>query len=211
MTIDNIFKGTNFTFNSFILKEIYKYNLSLDEFILFIYFFNKNNPVFNIEEISNATGMKKECILNAFNSLIEKKVITLVTNKDNDGIIYEFISLDIFYKSIDENISKTNKTLSIDNLKEYIFNELGIKCSNADEEIINAWINSGFSIQMICDAVSEAKVNGLNSFRYIDKILYEWKDRGITSKEEATSYLKNKSDKSNNNNLFDYDWLDEDN
>ena len=211
MTIDNFFKGTNFTFNSFILKEIYKYNLSLDEFILFIYFFNKNNPVFNIEEISSATGMKKECILNAFNSLIEKKVITLVTNKDNDGIIYEFISLDVFYKSIDENISKTNKTLSIDNLKEYIFNELGIKCSSVDEEIINAWISSGFSIQMICDAVSEAKANGLNSFRYIDKILYEWKDRGITSKEEATSYLKNKSDKSNNKNLFDYDWLDEDN
>lgn len=211
MTTDNFFKGNNFVFNSFILKEIYKYNLSLDEFILFIYFFNLNNPIFNVDEISKATGMSKDSILNAFNLLLEKKILNLVTNKDKDGIIYEYISLDSFYKSIDDNISKSKKDISIDDIKHHIEVDLGINCSTADEEIIKAWINSGFKKETILEAIKEAKLNGLNSFRYIDKILYEWHEKGIKTVAEESRYLKKKSDESDQKELFDYDWLDENN
>lgn len=211
MTTDNFFKGNNFVFNSFILKEIYKYNLSLDEFILFIYFFNLNNPIFNVDEISKATGMSKDSILNAFNLLLEKKILNLVTNKDKDGIIYEYISLDSFYKSIDDNISKSKKDISIDDIKHHIEVDLGINCSTADEEIIKAWINSGFKKETILEAIKEAKLNGLNSFRYIDKILYEWHEKGIKTVAEESHYLKKKSDESDQKELFDYDWLDENN
>jgi len=211
LTTDNFFKGNNFVFNSFILKEIYKYNLSLDEFILFIYFFNLNNPIFNVDEISKATGMSKDSILNAFNLLLEKKILNLVTNKDKDGIIYEYISLDSFYKSIDDNISKSKKDISIDDIKHHIEVDLGINCSTADEEIIKAWINSGFKKETILEAIKEAKLNGLNSFRYIDKILYEWHEKGIKTVAEESHYLKKKSDESDQKELFDYDWLDENN
>lgn len=211
MTTDNFFKGNNFVFNSFILKEIYKYNLTLDEFILFIYFFNLNNPIFNVDEISKSTGMSVESILKAFNMLVEKKIASLVTNKDKDGIIYEYISLDSFYKSIDDNIMKRGSKSTITEIVEHISNELGIKCSSTDEEIIKTWIDNGFTKQVIFEAVNEAKMNGLNSFRYLDKILYEWRDKDIKTVDDASLYLKKKSDQSIHNDLFDYDWLDENN
>lgn len=211
MTTDKFFKGNNFVFNSFVLKEVYKYNLSLDEFILFVYFLNLSNPIFNVDEISKSTGMCKDSILKAFNMLIEKKIIDLVTNKDKDGIIYEYISLDSFYKSVDDSILKNKSEVSVDDIKGRIENDLSISCSKSDLEIIKAWINNGFTKETINEAINEAKINGLNSFRYLDKILYEWREKGIKSVDDESTYLKKKSDENNNQKLFDYDWLDENN
>ena len=75
-------------------------------------------------------------------------------------------------------------------------------------EIINGWLDVPFKEELIISALKEATYNGVSNLRYIDKILYEWKKKGINSKEDIE---KNRNDFQNrkveSKPLFDYDWL----
>ena len=63
---------------------------------------------------------------------------------------------------------------------------------------------------MIIGALKEAIFNGVKSFRYIDRILYEWQKKGFTSMDDVNKDLKNKPKESYNDEIFDYDWLNDD-
>ena len=75
-------------------------------------------------------------------------------------------------------------------------------------EIINEWIRSGISEELISEALKEAIFNGVKSLRYIDKILISWKDKGYKSASDVRSSFK-KEDESSNTELFSYNWLED--
>ena len=79
-------------------------------------------------------------------------------------------------------------------------------------EIINGWIDNGYSEELIKLALKEATYNGVSNLRYIDKIIYEWGKKGIKNKEDVENNRKQfKNNKDNKNKeLFDYDWLNDD-
>ena len=64
---------------------------------------------------------------------------------------------------------------------------------------------------MIVLALKEATYNGAANLRYIDKILYEWKKKGIKTKEDVEKQRKQFQQKKElqTKELFDYDWLNE--
>ena len=74
-------------------------------------------------------------------------------------------------------------------------------------EIIGAYIDEGFREDLILAALKEAVYNGVTNLRYIDKILYEWQKKGI--KEPDDLKIKNKKEKKQAKEVFDYDWLNE--
>ena len=88
--------------------------------------------------------------------------------------------------------------------------ELGRTLSPMEYEIINGWLDVPFKEELIISALKEATYNGVSNLRYIDKILYEWKKKGINSKEDIE---KNRNDFQNrkveSKPLFDYDWLND--
>ena len=47
----------------------------------------------------------------------------------------------------------------------------------------------------------------MTNLRYIDKILYEWKKKGIKSQKDIANVKK--GEQSKNEEVFDYDWLNE--
>ena len=53
--------------------------------------------------------------------------------------------------------------------------------------------------ETIKEALKEAVLNNVRNFKYIDKILYDWSKKGI----------KNRIKEENKQELFDYNWLDE--
>ena len=75
-------------------------------------------------------------------------------------------------------------------------------------EIINEWIRSGISEELISEALKEAIFNGVKSLRYIDKILISWKDKGYKSASDVRSSFK-KEDENSNTELFSYNWLED--
>jgi DNA replication protein len=86
--------------------------------------------------------------------------------------------------------------------------------SSMELELINGWLSNGTPEEIILGALREAIYNGVNNFRYIDKIIYEWEKKGFKTMDDVNNYLEsNRKDKKSNKlrkeeeNILDYDWL----
>ena len=190
--------------NTMLMKQL---NLNYDEFLLLMYFWNYPSSAFDITEISKVLKLKENEIMQAFNALLSKKIITLDSFKDNRGLRSEVINLEAFYQLIDEDLQESNKIQETSDIYTIFENEFGRPISSMEYEIIRAWIEKGFSEELILGALKEAVYNGVNNLRYIDKILYEWQRKGYKSMKDVKNQIIEKNHEQKE--LFDYNWLDD--
>ena len=198
----------------FLLQNIGSLALSIEEFLFLMYLKDKGERfVFNPIEMEEDTGFDKMKVMQLISNLTDKKLITLETTKNDSGVLEEMLDLTPFYKKylslfIDSTVEKEDKEVP-KTLFEEIEREFGRTLSPNELEFIKAWLDT-FDKDVILEAVKEATLNGVSSIRYIDKILYEWKKKGINSKEDIE---KNRNDFQNrkveSKPLFDYDWLND--
>ena len=94
--------------------------------------------------------------------------------------------------------------------------EFGRTLSPIEFEIIKAWLDGGFSTELIKEAIKEATMNNVSNLRYIDKILFEWGKLGIKTKEDVEKNRKKRNDSKNQQDenidldIIDYNWFDDD-
>ncbi len=205
--INKLFSTNQFICPEILVKSIINVNLSLYEFLLLVYFFNKPNDTFNTENINKTTGISNDNILESFSNLIEKKLIKLNSSKDADGRLVEIVSVDPVYELMKDYISNN------DSNKETIYSkfetEFGRTISPMEYELINNWISTGTKEELILGALKEAVYNGVNNFRYIDKILYEWHKKGFKSMDDIKKNNEVRKNNQKSEELFDYDWLED--
>ena len=190
----NIFKSKDFVINSNIIKCIKSLDISLDEFLLILYFINISCEL-NTEDKKDKLGFDEDTVFNTFNSLINKKYIEMDV-KNNNSVIIEMIKLDPFYDRLALNKKTDDNTTDIYSLFEQ---ELGRTLSSFEYEIINKWIEKGISEDTIKRALKEAILNGVTNFKYIDKIIYDWSKNNVKQIKKKETL----------EDLFDYDWLDD--
>ena len=190
----NIFKSKDFVINCNIIKCIKSLDISLDEFLLILYFINISCEL-NTDDIKDKLGFEEEVVFNTFNSLINKKYIEMDV-KNKNGNIIEMIKLDPFYDRLALNRKTDDNTSDIYSLFEQ---ELGRTLSSFEYEIINKWIEKGIDEETIKKALKEAILNGVTNFKYIDKIIYEWSKNNVKQIKKKETL----------EDLFDYDWLDD--
>jgi DNA replication protein len=205
--MNNLFMQKNLVLPTFILDAVKKLDLNLNEFILLLYFWNEVSANFDISVISNVTHLKENDILTAFNSLINKKVITLETSKDQSGKRREVVDLKYFYMMLSLDTQKEEKKQEEKDIYSIFESEFGRPISSMEYEIIRAWMEKGFSEELILGALKEAVYNGVNNLRYIDKILYEWQRKGYKNMKDVSSRKSLPTEESKP--LFDYNWLDD--
>ena len=87
--------------------------------------------------------------------------------------------------------------------------EFGRTLSPIEYQIINGWLEDQLSEEMIIEALKEATYNGVSNLRYIDKILYEWRKKGYQTKSDIEANRNNFNKKEPKKELFDYNWLDD--
>lgn len=200
-----------FTLSAHLIHVAIEKSLSLVEFLLLMYFEDIDDKTFDVDKISMMLSLKEEEVLIAFNHLLTLNLIKLESCKDKSNKHCEVISLVPLYKTIvDKNIKKAEEQK-----KETIFDlfqkELGRDISPMEYEIINAWLEKGFSEELVEGALKEAVYNGVSSLRYIDKILYEWQKKGYKEMKDVKKGLEERrSSKEKKPELFDYNWLEED-
>lgn len=184
----------DFVINSNIVKSISELDITLNEFLLLLYFMNVSLSL-DLKDINDKLGFDDELTFNTFNSLINKKIIDIRVIKSKDGVKEE-INLDMFYDRLILNKKEENNTNGdIFTLYE---KELGRTLSSFEYEIINKWLENNISEEIIKGALKEAILNGVTSFKYIDKIVYDWHKNGVKTKS-------NKKEEE----MFDYDWLED--
>lgn len=195
------------------LKETLKHNLSLDEFLILMYFDNDYDSSFDVKKISKATCLKEDSVMKAFESLMSKGLIVLSSVKNESGKIVDKISLDNLYNDIKKDTEKDLKKSKKDDFFSQFQKEYNHTLSSMDYEIINAWLQNGYTEELILGAVKEANYYDVASIRYIDRILLEWSKKGFKTMDDVNKHLTEKNQDSDDESLFDtnvmnINWLD---
>ena len=194
------------------IKEAYRFNLSLAEFLLLLYFENADDLTLDLDIITQKLKIPKEDILTAFNNLLSKKLIDLKSEKDITGKRCDKISLEGFYNGLQSNKKQEELNAEKEDIFTIFEKEFRRPLSSMEFELIKAWVEKLYSEELILKALEEAIYNGTTNIRYIDTILYEWSKKGFKTKEDVENYYKNRYEnkKLEETNLFEWNWLDED-
>ena len=198
---------------SLFIKEAFKRNLSLSEFLVLLYFDNSFDSIFDVANVSKTLMMSEEEVLNAFSSLLEKNLIKVDATPNQFGKVIEKINLDNYYYGINSSDLKkdSKKVSSKDDIFSTFESKLGRTLSQMDYEIIKAWLENGSSKELVLEALDEALNNGVASLRYIDKIVYEWNKKGYKTVEDVKNHSKKNGEGTVlGKDVLDYNWLDED-
>ena len=207
-----------FVTESIFIKEAIKNNLSLDEFLLLLYFDNSFDLEFDISLIAKVLNLDESRVLNAYSSLMKKKLIKVKAEKNGFGKIAEKVSLDDYYKEMTLDAKEDQKEEEKKTIYSIFEEKLGRTLNGMDYEVINAWLDKGFQEELIIAALKEAVDNGANSLRYIDKVLYDWQRKGIkipediqNKKQEIQTTKQELEDRSPlfETSLLNLDWLNE--
>ena len=207
--IIELLKSVNYQISKELLFNYKKMNITDSEFIILIYLINQSSNIYNPKQIGNNLKLELNQVLELINSLCEKNIIKIEMKKINN-IRSEIINLDSLYEKIAFTLTEVEEK-NDSNLYSIFETEFGRTLSPMEFEIINGWVDNGYSEELIKLALKEATYNGVSNLRYIDKIIYEWGKKGIKNKEDVENNRKQFKNKniSKNKELFDYDWLND--
>lgn len=209
--LNELLKTKTITIPLYVLKMYKEFNLSSDEIILLLFLYDKDNEGFNPTNVKENTGLEIGKILEGMSNLNKKGLINIELKTNSLGVKEEFINLSPFFDKVTlRAMDFLNKDSdNDDNIYKVIEEEFNRKLSPIECETIDDWKKNGYSNELIKEAVREAILNGANSLRYIDKILYEWNKKGYKNKEDVKK--KNiKKETSNEVEIYTGDWLDSD-
>ena len=201
----------NFVISSNIIKNIDK-ELSLNEFLIILYYLNNNNSVFDAEKIADCFNMSLDDVMSSFNNLLSKDLIELKQGKDLDGRLEDVVSIDHIYDLVMKSLNEEKKSQEKEDIFELIAKEFDRKLSPTDFEIINAWLEIGTSEELIKGALKEATYNGVKTLKFIDQKIYEWNKKGLKTMDDVNNYMKSKDTSSmiDLSEIDDIDWLNDD-
>ena len=194
-----------------LLNNYLKLNITAEELIILIYIMDiGDKTIYNPDLFVKELGMSKSHVMELINNLIEKKILSITINKNKNNISEEYLTLDLLYRKItniilDKELPSTTNNNDVFSIFE---KEFGRTLSPIEYEKINSWLNEDMDKSLIIEALKEAIYNNVTSLRYIETILYDWKKKGIKTKEdinkERTRYTKSKKEVPE---VFDYNWV----
>ena len=209
----DMLKSKNIVIPLYLYKCYPKLNIELEEFIFLMYLYNQGEKVLfdpNIIEKDLGIDIKKVMLL--ISKLTDNKLINLEVIKNDKNIMEEYVSLTDLYQKISLLIMDELNNEEVDeSIFAVIEKEFGRTLSPIEYEIVKAWLDSGISNDLIKEALKEATFNGVSNLRYIDKILYEWGKKGIkTPMDVNKNRTEHKEKKNDKLEVFEYNWLEDD-
>lgn len=212
--IINLLQEKPLTVPKILFQNYKRLNISEEELIILICLINIDNKiVYNPDTLSKELNIDKFKVMQLLNNLCEKNIISIKTEKNEQKTLEDYIYLDLFYQKL-FNIIIEHKDEQKEDSKDVfsIFEEeLGRTLSAIECEIIKGWINDNLSTEILIEALKEAVYNDAKNLKYIDRILYSWKQKGIKTKEDVIKDKINyRNSKKNKEPVFDYNWLEDD-
>lgn len=206
-----------------LLTEYQKHNIDEQELIIIlqIHRFSTQGVYFPTpDELSAAVTFDHQQCSTILRKLLQKDVLKIIENHDSQSRVNERYSLEPLWTKLFE--QKKNDEAAVN---EHVINifllfeqEFGRTLSPFEIETINIWLDEDEQDPaLIKAALREAVLMSKLNFKYIDRILREWKRKGIRSVEQAREHSRafhnrtNDSEtKQNRDQSIYYNWLDED-
>ena len=216
----DIFKQGNMVIPIYFLQHYKDFNVNMEEFVFLMYLYNLGNKfLFDPNKFGEDLNLDLMMVMNYIGILTDKHLMSVQVLKNDKGLMEEYVVLDDFYSRLSMiTIDDVNNSSNSDNtdIFEIIEKEFGRTLSPIEYEIIKAWLDGGFSTELIKEAIKEATMNNVSNLRYIDKILFEWGKLGIKTKEDVEKNRKKRNDSKNQQDenidldIIDYYWFDDD-
>ena len=194
-----IFKNGHLVIPLFLFKNYKKLKLELNEFIFLMYIYGLGNKIsFNPNKFCDDLNLELMEMMTLVSNLTDKGFLKVEVVKNEKGIMEEIIILDGFFDKLNlltiEEVVKEDK-IDIENstIFELIEKEFGRTLSSMEYEIIKAWLEQGFSEDLIKEVLKEAVFSGVSNLRYMDTILYEWSKNGIKTAADVEKNRKKKN------------------
>ncbi|GAA0347906.1 DNA replication protein DnaD [Bacillus carboniphilus] len=214
------------------LLEHYKdLGLTEEEFTLLLHlqsFIERGNSFPTYQELAGRTTLSNEQCAYLLRKLIQKGFLKIEKGKTDDDILFEQFSLVALWEKLYQFLQKDkNRVDTVDRqnqeaqLYQTFEKEFGRPLSPFEAETLSMWLDDDQqSIELILVALKEAVLSGKLNFRYIDRILFDWKRNGIKTPKEATEqgrkfrlHQKQKKEQANttqqSRDLPFYNWLEE--
>ncbi|MBO5120858.1 MAG: DnaD domain protein [Bacilli bacterium] len=216
----DIFKQGNMVIPLYFLQHYKDFKLELEEFIFLMYLYNLGDRfLFDPGKFSSELNIELMAVMNYVGILTEKHFMRVEVLKNEKGLMEEVVILDDFFNKLSMiTIDEVNNTSNSENsnIFEIIEKEFGRTLSPMEYEIIKAWLDGGFSEELIKEAIKEATMNNVSNLRYIDKILFEWNKAGVKNSGDVEKNRKKriesreKHDENIDMDIIDYNWFDDD-
>ena len=212
--LNKVISDGNIVIPLYILKYFTKLNLTMDEFIFLMYLYNKqDNLDFNPEKIALDLNLDIMEVMGYISILTDKGYITLDVLKTENNILEEVINLNNFYERISTFLINSEVDIKEENKKEnilqYVEQELGRPLNSLEIKTIHDWQEAKIDDSLIMEALKIALNDGVYSLKYIDKILFDFKNRGYQNALDIKKEVEPTSTKSNEIEFVDWNWLDD--
>ncbi|MEH7125266.1 DnaD domain-containing protein [Bacillus sp. JJ1532] len=191
----------NITIPGVLLTHYKEMNLNEHELVLILHvtsFIERGNAFPTPVELSSSMTISVSECTSILRKLIQKGYIEIKDSYSSDGIRYEQYNIEpLWEKLIDyflfkekQETAKINQQSETD-LYTCFEQEFGRPLSPFECETLALWMDDDrHDPHIIKAALREAVISGKLNFRYIDRILFEWKKNGIKTIEQAKSYGK---------------------
>lgn len=186
----------NISIPAVLFSEYKNIHLNENELMLIIHlmtYIDKGNEFPTPEELSNRMTISTIECTEMLRKLIQRGFIEIIDGHSADGIRYEKYSLQpLWEKLIDKFLlnqkgaKQQSKQAEETDLYTCFEKEFGRPLSPFECESLAMWMDDDHHDPVIIKtALREAVMSGKLNFRYIDRILFEWKKNGIKTIEQA--------------------------
>lgn len=212
----NLLKQSPLFIPKILLKNYKSLNITEEELIILIVLINEGEKIiYNPTLLTEELDFDKYKGMQLLNDLTEKNIISIKLENNNQGKKEEYIYLDLLYNKLFNILLNQSSTSEESNTKQNdIFSlfeqELGRTISPMEVEIIKEWLHDGISEELIKEALKEAIYNNVRNLKYVDRILFTWKNKGIKTKKDVMNDKKNyHKHKPITEPIYDYNWLED--
>lgn len=177
--------------------------LGLDEqdliiLIKLIYASETSNKQPSIELLQKGSNMQPREVTAVIQNLIQRELLELNVNKDEEGRFTEYMNLDPFYEKLSQLLKKETMTTNVQSDKEkfktlfqMIEQTFARPLSPYEIETLNQWIDvDQHDIDIIQAALDEANSQNKLSFKYMDRILLNWKKNNVKTIDDSKEIRK---------------------
>ena len=176
----------------------------------------------SIESLQKGTSLDSREITAIIQSLIQRDLLELNVNKDEEGKFTEYMNLDQFYyklndimQHVNDNIDQKQTELEFNKLFQQIEQAFGRPLSPYEIETLNQWLDvDKHDLSVIQAALDEAESQNKMSFKYIDRILLNWKKNNVKTIEDSKKISRQFNQpkmKHTVKKVPKFDWLNEEN
>lgn len=172
----------------------------------------------SFEQIAQYMTINANDVSNVLKKLRNQGLLTIDQFEDENQVVHEWYSITPLIEKLYEVQQEVSQSKDEEGKLFSLFEqEFGRALSPIEIETISYWLDDDrFKPALIKAALREAVLMGKLNFRYIDRILNEWKKKGIKSISEAkqnnqTHYKQSNQEKTTQkrDTSVYYNWLEE--